>query len=185
MRSWPVLPAGRAARLHLANRESQLKDVASLFKVSPDEVAARVETLLAERRALEKELSDTKTKLALSGGGGPKAEAEKLGEINFMGQVIPGIEPKALRGLADEQMKVLGGGVVAIIAANENANTVVVAVSPELHGKFAAPDLVRAATAAMGGQGGGGRPEMAQGGGPAGADQAQAGLDAIKAVLAG
>ncbi len=176
---------GEAARLHLANRESQLKDVASLFKVSPDEVAARVETLLAERRALEKELSDTKTKLALSGGGGPKAEAEKLGEINFMGQVIPGIEPKALRGLADEQMKVLGGGVVAIIAANENANTVVVAVSPELHGKFAAPDLVRAATAAMGGQGGGGRPEMAQGGGPAGADQAQAGLDAIKAVLAG
>ncbi|MBP6379361.1 MAG: alanine--tRNA ligase [Sphingorhabdus sp.] len=176
---------GEAARLHLANRESQLKDVASLFKVSPDEVAARVETLLAERRALEKELSDTKTKLALSGGGGPKAEAEKLGDINFMGQVIPGIEPKALRGLADEQMKALGGGVVAIIAANENANTVVVAVSPELHGKFAAPDLVRAATTAMGGQGGGGRPEMAQGGGPAGSDQAQAGLDAIKAVLAG
>ena len=102
-----------------------------------------------------------------------------------MGQVIPGIEPKALRGLADEQMKALGGGVVAIIAANENANTVVVAVSQDLVGKFSAPDLVRAATAAMGGQGGGGRPEMAQGGGPAGSDQAQAGIDAIKAALAG
>ncbi|WP_374611445.1 alanine--tRNA ligase [Sphingorhabdus sp.] len=176
---------GEAARQHLARREGQLKDVASLLKTAPDEVAARVETLLAERRALEKELSDTKTKLALSGGSGPKAEAEKVGDTNFMGQVIPGIEPKALRGLADEQMKALGGGVVAIIAANENANTVVVAVSQDLVGKFSAPDLVRAATAAMGGQGGGGRPEMAQGGGPAGSDQAQAGIDAIKAVLAG
>ena len=176
---------GEAARQHLARREGQLKDVASLLKTAPDEVAARVEALLAERRALEKELSDTKTKLALSGGSGPKAEAEKVGDTNFMGQVIPGIEPKALRGLADEQMKALGGGVVAIIAANENANTVVVAVSQDLVGKFSAPDLVRAATAAMGGQGGGGRPEMAQGGGPAGSDQAQAGIDAIKAVLAG
>ena len=176
---------GEAARQHLARREGQLKDIASLLKTAPDEVAARVETLLAERRALEKELSDTKTKLALSGGSGPKAEAEKVGDTNFMGQVIPGIEPKALRGLADEQMKALGGGVVVIIAANENANTVVVAVSQDLVGKFSAPDLVRAATAAMGGQGGGGRPEMAQGGGPAGSDQAQAGIDAIKAALAG
>jgi alanyl-tRNA synthetase len=174
---------GEAARQHLATREGQLKDIATLFKVAPDEVGARVETLLAEKRALEKELSDTKTKLALSGGSGPKAEAETIGDISFMGQVISGIEPKALRGLADEQMKALGGGVVAIIAANENANTVVVAVSPDLHARFAAPALVQAATAAMGGQGGGGRPEMAQGGGPAGSDQAQAGLDAIKALL--
>ena len=177
---------GEAARQHLANRESQLKEVAALFKVAPDEVGARVETLLAERRALEKELSDTKTKLALSGGGGPKAEAEQVGDVAFMGQVISGIEPKALRGLADDQMKALGGsGVVAIIAANENANTVVVAVSPDLHQRFAAPALVQAATAAMGGQGGGGRPEMAQGGGPAGSDQAQAALAAIRSALAG
>jgi alanyl-tRNA synthetase len=176
---------GEAARLHLAARESQLKDIASLFKVAPEEVGARVETLLAERRALEKELSDTKTKLALSGGGGPKAEAEQVGDVSFVGQVIAGIEPKALRGLADEQMRAMGGGVVAIIAANENANTVVVAVSPDLHGRFVAPALVQAATAAMGGQGGGGRPEMAQGGGPAGSDQAQAAVNAIKSVLAG
>jgi alanyl-tRNA synthetase len=174
---------GEAARLHLAVREGQLKDIASLFKVAPEEVGARVETLLAERRALEKELSDTKTKLALSGGGGPKAEAEMVGDVGFMGQVIAGIEPKALRGLADEQMKTMGGGVVAIIAANENANTVVVAVSPDLHGRFVAPALVQAATATMGGQGGGGRPEMAQGGGPAGSDQAQAALDAIRKLL--
>jgi alanyl-tRNA synthetase len=85
--------------------------------------------------------------------------------------------------LADDQMKAIGTGVVAIVAANETSNTVVVAVSAELHGKTTAPDLVRAATAAMGGQGGGGRPDMAQGGGPAGADQAQAAIDAIKAAL--
>lgn len=102
-----------------------------------------------------------------------------------MGQVIAGIDPKALRGLADDQMKSIGGGIVTIIAANEGSNTVAVAVSPEHHASHNAPDLVRAATAAMGGQGGGGRPEMAQGGGPAGAEQAQAALDAIKASLAG
>jgi alanyl-tRNA synthetase len=174
---------GEAARLWLSGREAQLKDVASMLKTAPDEVAGRVETLLAERKRLEKELADAKTALALSGGGGPKAEAEEIGGVTFMGQVISGIEPKALRGLADEQMKSIGSGVVAIIAANENSNTVVVAVSPELHGRTTAPDLVRAATVAMGGQGGGGRPDMAQGGGPAGADEAQAALNAIKAAL--
>ncbi|MBA4305576.1 MAG: alanine--tRNA ligase [Sphingopyxis sp.] len=174
---------GEAARQHLAGREGQLKDVAALLKTAPDEVAARVETLLADRKRLEKELGEAKTALALSGGSGPKAEAEDVNGISFMGQVINGIEPKALRGLADDQMKAIGTGVVAIVAANETSNTVVVAVSAELHGKTTAPDLVRAATAAMGGQGGGGRPDMAQGGGPAGADQAQAAIDAIKAAL--
>lgn len=176
---------GEAARLWLAGREAQLKDVASMLKTAPDEVAGRVETLLAERKRLEKELADAKTALALSGGGGPKAEAEQVGGLTFMGQIIAGIDPKALRGLADEQMKSIGSGVVAIIAANDNSNTVVVAVSADLHGRTTAPDLVRAATAAMGGQGGGGRPDMAQGGGPAGADQAQAALNAVKAALAG
>jgi alanyl-tRNA synthetase len=176
---------GEAARLWLAGRESQLRDVASLLKTGIDDVAARVETLMAERKRLEKELSEAKTALAMSGGSGPKAEAEDIGGVAFMGQVIAGIDPKALRGLADEQMKSIGSGIVTIVAANDASNTVVVAVSPELHGKTTAPDLVRAATAAMGGQGGGGRPEMAQGGGPAGAEQAQAALAAIKAALTG
>ncbi|MFN0046641.1 MAG: alanine--tRNA ligase [Sphingorhabdus sp.] len=174
---------GEAARQHLAGREGQLKDVAALLKTAPDEVAARVETLLVERKRLEKELGEAKTALALSGGSGPKLEAEDINGVSFMGQVIAGIDPKALRGLADDQMKAIGTGVVAIVAANEASNTVVVAVSPTLHGKITAPDLVRAATAAMGGQGGGGRPDMAQGGGPEGAEQAQAALDAIKLAL--
>ncbi|MGB5078241.1 MAG: alanine--tRNA ligase [Sphingorhabdus sp.] len=174
---------GEAARLWLAGREAQLKEVANLLKTAPDEVLGRVETLLAERKRLEKELSDAKNALALSGGSGPKAEAESINGVSFIGQVIAGIEPKALRGLADEQMKTLGGGVVAIIAANEGSNTLVVAVSTEHSSAFGAPELVRAGTLAMGGQGGGGRPEMAQGGGPAGNEQAQAALEAIKAAL--
>ena len=176
---------GEAARLWLVGRETQLKNVAAMLKTAPDEVGARIETLMSERKRMEKELSEAKTSLALSGGSGPKAEAETIGDVTFMGQVINGIEPKALRGLADDQMKAIGSGIVAIIAANENSNTVVVAVSPALHATLTAPDLVRAATEAMGAQGGGGRPDMAQGGGPAGAELAQAALDAIKAKIAG
>ena len=178
---------GEAARLWLAGRENQLKDVASMLKTGIDDVAARVETLLAERKRMEKELSDAKTALAMSGGsaGGAKAEVEMIGSTAFVGQVIAGIEPKMLRGLADEQMKAINSGVVAIVAANEGSNTVVISISAELLGNLNAPDLVRAATTAMGGQGGGGRPEMAQGGGPAGADQAQAALEAVRAMLAG
>ena len=176
---------GEAARLWLVGRETQLKNVAAMLKTAPDEVGARIETLMSERKRMEKELSEAKTALALSGGSGPKAEAETIGDVTFMGQVINGIEPKALRGLADDQMKAIGSGIVAIIAANANSNTVVVAVSPALHATLTAPDLVRAATEAMGTQGGGGRPDMAQGGGPAGAELAQAALDAIKAKIAG
>ena len=177
---------GEAARQHLASREGQLKDVAAILKTSPDDVGTRVETLMAERKAMEKELSAAKTALAMAGsGGGQKAEAEDVGGVKFLGQVIAGVEPKALRGLAEEQMKALESGVAVIITANENANTVVVAVSSDLHDRFAAPDLVRAATEAMGGKGGGGRPEMAQGGGPAGGDEAQAAVDAVKALIAG
>jgi alanyl-tRNA synthetase len=177
---------GEAARQHLAHREAQLKDVANLLKTGIDDVAARVESLMADRKRMEKELSDVKTKLAMAGdGGGAKAEPELINGINYLGQIIAGIEPKALRGLADEQMKQLGQGIVTIIAANENANTVVVGISDNLTGRFNAPDLVRAATAAMGGQGGGGRPEMAQGGGPAGQAKAKIAIDAIKAILAG
>ena len=176
---------GEAARLWLVSRETQLKNVAAMLKTAPDEVGARIETLMSERKRMEKELSEAKTALAISGGSGPKAEAETIGDVTFMGQVINGIEPKALRGLADDQMKAIGSGIVAIIAANENSNTVVVAVSPALHATLTAPDLVRAATEAMGAQGGGGRPDMAQGGGPAGAELAQAALDAIRAKIAG
>ncbi len=177
---------GEAARLHLSGREAQLKEVASILKTGIDDVAVRVETLVSERKRLEKELSEAKNKLAMGGSSGAKqATAEAVNGINFLGQVIEGIEPKILRGFADEQLKVVDSGVVAIIAANENANTIVVGITSDLLDKFNAADFVRAATTAMGGQGGGGRPEMAQGGGPAGLIQADAAIAAIRTILEG
>lgn len=174
---------GEAARQHLAGRDAQLKNIAALLKTGVDDTAARVESLMADRKRLEKELSDAKTKLAMSGDGGPKAEVENIGGISFLGQVIEGVEPKALRGLAEEQLKSIESGIVTIIAANEGANTVVVAVTADLLDKYQAPDFVRIATQAMGGKGGGGRPEMAQGGGPAGSDQAKAAIEAVKSKI--
>ncbi len=175
---------GEAARQHLSGREGQLKQISALLKTGIEDSVDRVETLLADKKRLEKELADTKTKLAMSGGAGPKAEIEAINDINFLGQIIEGVEPKALRGLADEQLKTLESGIITIIAANEGANTVVVAITTDLLAKLQAPEFVRIATEAMGGKGGGGRPEMAQGGGPAGLDQAHAAIEAIKAKIA-
>ncbi len=175
---------GEAARQHLSGREGQLKQISALLKTGIEDSVDRVETLLADKKRLEKELADTKTKLAMSGGSGPKAEIESINGVNFLGQVIEGVEPKALRGLADEQLKTVDSGIITIIAANEGANTVVVAITADLLDTLQAPDFVRIATEAMGGKGGGGRPEMAQGGGPAGLDQANAAIEAIKAKIA-
>jgi len=174
---------GEAAREHLANRDAQVKNVAALLKTGADDIVERIETMIQDRKRLEKELTETKTKLAMSGGGGSKAEIETINGINFLGQIIESIEPKELRGIADEQLKSLVSGMITIIAANEGANTVIVALSADLLKTYQAPDFVRAATQAMGGKGGGGRPEMAQGGGPAGIDQAKAAIEAVKVKI--
>lgn len=98
--------------------------------------------------------------------------------------MLNGVSPKDLRGLADEAKSKLGSGVVTLVAVNDGKAAVLVGVTDDLIGTFSAVDLVRAASAAVGGKGGGGRPDMAQAGGPDGA-QAQAALDAVEAVLAG
>ncbi len=174
---------GEAARQHLARRESQLKDIASLLKSAPDEVAARVETLLAERRAMEKELSDTKTKLALSGGGAA-AEPEAIGNVSFLGQIVNGLDPKELRGLLDQSKGRLGSGIAAVIAINDGRASIGVAVTDDHTGSHNAVDLVRAGVEILGGSGGGGKPGMAQGGGPD-ATKADAAMAAVRAMLGG
>jgi alanyl-tRNA synthetase len=140
--------------------------------------------LLDERKRLERELAEAKKALALGGGGGaPAAADEDVGGIKFSGQVLQGMDPKALRGLLDEAKQRLGSGVAAIVAVNEGRATVAAGVTDDLTGKVSAVDLVRAAVAAVGGQGGGGRPDMAQGGGPDGA-KAEEALAAMRALLA-
>lgn len=176
---------GEGARQWFVNREEQLKAAASALRTTPDEVEARVVALLDERRKLERELAEAKKALAL-GGGGAAAQAadETINGVTFSGQVIDGLDAKELRGLLDTAKQRMGSGVAVIVAVNEGKGAIAAAVTDDLTGKVSAVDLVRAGVAALGGKGGGGRPDMAQGGGPDGAKAAEA-IAAVKAVIAG
>ncbi|WP_442678031.1 alanine--tRNA ligase [Sphingomonas sp. ASY06-1R] len=172
---------GEAARLWLTGREERLREAASVLKSSPEEVPARVAALIEERRKLERELADARKALALAGGGAAKADApaaEQVAGVNFIGQVIEGLDPKGLRGLVDEAKNRVGSGVAVLVAVNDGRASAAVGVTDDLVARFSAVDLVKQAVAALGGQGGGGRPDMAQGGGPNGANAA----DAVSAV---
>ncbi|MCB5424219.1 alanine--tRNA ligase [Altererythrobacter sp. CC-YST694] len=175
---------GEAARQWLVDREEALKAVAGTLKSTPEEVEARVAALVDERRRLEKELADAKRALALGGGGGaaPAAADEDIGGVKFSGQVIEGLDAKELRGLLDEAKKRMGSGVAAIVAVNEGRAAIAAAVTDDLTGKFDAVALVRAGVEALGGKGGGGRADMAQGGGPDGSKASDA-IAAVKAAM--
>jgi alanyl-tRNA synthetase len=170
---------GEAARLWLAGMRDRLRAVAAAMRVAPEEAPARVEALVDERRRLERDLEDAKKRLALAGPAQEQAAREVAG-ATFVGRVVDGIPGKALKGLADEARDAAGSAVVAIVGRDEGRASVVVTVSPDLAARFDAVALVRAAAQALGGQGGGGRRDMAQAGGP---DVARAD-DAIEAIAA-
>ena len=177
---------GEAARRHLLDRAGVAEGLAAQFKVPPSEVAARVEALTADRRRLERELADARRKLALSGGGGGGAvsEVEEIGGVKFIGRVLDGVDGKGLRPVIEDFRKQVGSGVVAVVGVSEGRAAIAVAVTADLTGRLSAAELIRTAVPAMGGQGGGGKPDFAQGGAPDGA-RAQAGVDAVRAILAG
>lgn len=177
---------GESARDYLAEQDERVKSLASALKVQPGDVVSRVESLLDERRKLERELADARRKLAMGGGQGGSADAVRdVGGVKFLGRAISGVDPKDLKGLADEGKASLGSGVVALIGVSEDGKaSAVVAVTEDLIGRFSAVDLVRIASAALGGKGGGGRPDMAQAGGPDGAKADEA-IEAVAATLAG
>ena len=175
---------GEAARQWLSDRDAKLREAAATLKSAPNEVPARVAALIGERRRLERELAEAKKQLAM-GGATTKSDAPAPEEVNghkFLGQVIEGLDPKGLRAAVDEMKKRLGSGIGALIALNEGRASVAVGVTDDLAGQVNAVDLVKAAVATLGGQGGGGRPDMAQGGGPDGS-KAQDALDAVKDAL--
>lgn len=176
---------GEAARKHLDEQDKRLKAAAAALKISPSDVPARVEALLDERKKLEKELTEARKKLALGdrSPAGVPAENETIAGVGFLGKAVSGVAPKDLKPLADAGKKSLGSGVVVFVGASEdNKASVVVGVTDDLTGRFSAVDLVRVASAVLGGQGGGGRPDMAQAGGPD-ASRAEDAIAAVKAAL--
>ncbi|MGY5776765.1 alanine--tRNA ligase [Rhizobium sp. LEGMi135b] len=177
---------GESARDYLAEQDDRVKSLASTLKVQAADVVSRVEALMDERRKLERELADAKRKLAMGGGQGGSADAVRdVNGVKFLGKPVSGVDPKDLKGLADEAKASLGSGIVALIGVSDDGKaSAVVAVTEDLIGRFSAVDLVRIASAALGGKGGGGRPDMAQAGGPDGAKADEA-IEAIAAALAG
>ncbi|KUO57468.1 MAG: alanine--tRNA ligase [Sphingomonadales bacterium BRH_c42] len=177
---------GEAARRWLVDREEALKQAASVIRAMPEEVPARIAALMDERKRLERELAEARKALALGGAGTTDAASgtvEEIGGIRFFGQVIEGLDPKDLKPLADEKRKEFGSAVITLIASNPGANTVVQSATSDLAETFDSTRLVRVATEAMGGKGGGGRPDMAQGGGPAGKDNAERAIAAVRQAL--
>jgi alanyl-tRNA synthetase len=176
---------GEAARRWLLEQAAVAKTLAEQFKVPVAEVAARVDALEAQRRKLEKELADAKRQLAMGGGSGAGgAAAEEVGGVKLVARVMEGVGGKDLRPIAEEFKKQTPDGVIALVGVADGKGAVTVAVTGQAQGRFSAVDLARAAVAAMGGQGAGGRPDFAQGGAPD-ASKAAEGLAAVKAALAG
>ncbi|WP_254605145.1 alanine--tRNA ligase-related protein, partial [Sphingomonas bacterium] len=173
---------GEAARAYLSGRDEKLREAAAALKASPDEVPARVLALIEDRRRLERELAEAKKQLA-TGGGAADGASEEVAGIGFVGQLLEGFEAKGLRGTVDEAKRRLGSGVAVAVAVNDGRASVAVGVTDDLTPRLNAVELLRRAVAVLGGQGGGGRPDMAQGGGPDG-DKAEEAIDAVRAVLA-
>src|SRR5438270_10840872 len=178
--------AADAARHHLNEEAQRLRDIASLIKASTDEAPARLAALLEERKRLERELTDARKKLAMGGassGNGADQSVRDVAGVKLFARAVRGVEMKDPKSLADEAKKTLGSGVVAI--ANTGADgkgAIVVSVTPDLTERFNAVDFVRLASERLGGKGGGGRPDMAQAGGPDGS-QVEAALQAVEDAL--
>ncbi len=179
---------GRVAR-KAANRQMQvLRQAAAELKAPLEEMPARIATVIDERKKLERELSEARRKLAMGGGSGSSGEASDMRSIagvKLLARAVTGIELKDLRSLADEGKKQVGSGVVAIVGLSADGKAgIVVGVTDDLTNRFNAVDLVRKGAEALGGKGGGGRPDMAQAGGPDGS-KADSALKAVEAALDG
>jgi alanyl-tRNA synthetase len=180
---------GRHARSYANHNLALAKTAAAELRTSVEDVPARITALMDERKKLERELSDARKKLAMGGGAssgnGAATGVREVGDVKLMARAVEGIEMKDLKSLADDGKKQIGSGVVAIVGVTEDGKAgVVVGVTPDLTSRFNAVNLVRVASEALGGKGGGGRPDMAQAGGPDGANAAAA-LSAIEKAMIG
>ena len=175
---------GDGAYRYVAERDKVLGETASTLRVAPGDLPVRVAALVDERRKLEREVSELRQKLAAGGGGAAAApEAKEIAGVRLATRKLDGVPAKELKPLVDTLKQQIKSGVVAVVAVNDGKASLVVGVTGDLTGRFDAVELVRAGSAAIGGKGGGGRPDMAQAGGPDGA-AADAALSAIEAAMA-
>ncbi|WP_172123569.1 alanine--tRNA ligase [Devosia sp. 919] len=174
---------GNAARHRGNTHVAIVETAAGMLRAGSQDVLERIAALQEQLKRSERALSDAKQKLAMGGGAAGGSEVEAINGTPFIGRIVDGLQPKDLRGLVDQTKKQVGSGVVAIIGLAEDGKAgLAVGITEDLIGKASAVDLVRAGSAAMGGQGGGGRPDMAQAGGPDGS-KAEEALAAIRALL--
>ncbi len=175
---------GAAAEAHTASEAKSLSDVLGLLKAKPADVADRVKGLMDERKALQNEVAQLRRELAMSGGAasGGGADAKDINGIKFVAQVLSGVSGRDLPALIDEHKARIESGAVLLIADADGKAAVAAGVTKDLTDKVKAPDIVRAAVAELGGKGGGGRPDMAQGGAKS-TDNADAAIAAAEAVL--
>ncbi len=176
---------GEAALHHARGQEKFLNFAADAIKSTPATLAPRIETLLEERRQLEREMRDLRQQIAVGGviSGGEVGETRDIGGIAYLARRVDGTPPKELRPMVDGLKGKLGSGVCAIVTVGDGKAALVVGVTDDLTNRVSAVDLVRAGAQALGGKGGGGRPDMAQAGGPDGF-RADAALEAIEVALA-
>jgi alanyl-tRNA synthetase len=171
---------GAAAESFVRENERRLLEAAATLRASPAELPDRVTALIEDRRRLERQVIELQKKLAT----GTSASAdEDIGGVKLSARNLGDVPPRDLKGLAEAIGKQSGSGIVALVSTAEGKASIVVGVSPDLTTRFSAVDLVRAAATAVGGKGGGGRPDLAQAGGPDAA-QAEAALQAVRAALA-
>jgi alanyl-tRNA synthetase len=180
---------GRGARHHANDTIALAKTAANELRTTLEDMPSRIASLMEERKKLERDLSDARKKLAMGGGGSNGAAAasavREVGNVKLMARAVEGVETKDLKSLVDDGKKQIGSGVVAIVGVTGDGKAgVVVGVTSDLTARYNAVDLVRVASEALGGKGGGGRPDMAQAGGPDGA-KADAALSAIEKAMAG
>ncbi len=175
---------GDAARAYLSEQEARLKDIASALHVRPEDAAERVKALIEERKQLERQLAEAKKQIAMGGGGKDAGPAiVEVGGRKFLKLSVTGVEMKDLKAMADDGRAKIGSGIVAIVGVTEDGKAgLAVGVTDDKTGSHSAVDLVKAGAAALGGQGGGGRPDMAQGGGPDGSKASEA-LEAVRGAL--
>jgi alanyl-tRNA synthetase len=173
---------GAAAESYLANEEELLREAASALKTRPAELPIRVARLVEEHRRLERELAEARRALAGTGQTATPT-ATRIADVAFDGRVVDDVPGRELRSLADDLKKRIGSGVVAVVSRDDGKAAIVVGVTGDLTARFDAVELVRAGAAILGGKGGGGRPDMAQAGGPD-ASRAEEALDKVRQAIA-